>query len=300
MTIHGIHVTTPETGWCTAPVQHYRIWDCGVTWRHINTAPNVYDWSRLDMIVDTLIANGATNLTYVLGATPQWHAKDPNLPYYAPWLGPGSNSQPIDNTHWQAFVLAVANRYLGRIGSYQIWNEPQLKDFWGYDSWTALAEMTRIANNAVHSVSSSLKTISGPVLPRASSGGMTRGGKYLSALKAKSWPVDIYSAHMYPEIGYTPGRVREYAEAWQAKLTELGAPAKPKWITEINYNLFGGALSDAAIIDYMTRTDDICKDEGIFKCYWYCWQHSDPMLLGIPFTPTSQGTATLSDLIAAN
>lgn len=29
----------------------------------------------------------------------------------------------------------------------------------------------------------------------------------------------------------------------------------------------------------------------------YCWQHSDPMLLGIPFTPTSQGTATLATLL---
>lgn len=296
MTVHGLTVLNPELGWPTVPC-HMRLWDCGVTWRHINIAPGVYDWTRLDMIVNGLLGAGATNLTYVLGATPLWWAKDPSLPNYAPWLGPGSNSQPIDNTHWQAFCIQVATRYLGKIGSYEIWNEPQLKDFWGYDSYTALAEMTRIANNAIHGVSSSLKTISGAVLPRASSGGMTRGGKYLTALKAKQWPIDIYSAHMYPEIGYTPGRVRDYAQEWQAKLTKLNAPTKPKWITEINYNLQGGALSDAAIIDYMTRTDDICTDEGIFKCYWYGWQHTDPMLLGIPFTPTTQGTITLDVLV---
>jgi len=300
MTIHGMTVPTPELGWCTAPVEHYRIWDMGVTWRHVNIAPNVYDWTRLDYVVNGLIAQGATNLTYVLGATPLWWAKDPYLPNYAPWLGQGSNSQPIDNTHWQAFCIQVAARYLGRIGSYQIWNEPQLKDFWGYDDWTALAEMTRIANNAIHGVNASIKTISGPVLPRLSSGGMIRGGKYLSALKAKSWPFDIHSAHIYPEIGYTPGRWREYAEGWQEKLTSLSAPSKPKWVTETNYNLQGGPLSDLAIADYMNRTDDICKDEGIFKCYWYCWNHSDPNLLGIPFTTTSQGTVSLTALLAAN
>ena len=100
--------------------------------------------------------------------------------------------------------------------------------------------MTRIANNAIHAVSPTLKTISGAVLPRPSSGGMARGGKYLTALKARGWPYDICAAHMYPEIGYTPGRVRVFAQDWQAKLTDLAAPTKPKWITEINYNLGGG------------------------------------------------------------
>lgn len=295
MTIHGLTLVNPELGW-TPAANHVRLWDCGVTWRHINIAPNTYDWARLDYIVDGLRANGTTNISYVFGGTPLWHAKDPNLPYYAPWLGPGSNSQPIDNTHWQAFCIAIATRYLGKIGSYELWNEPQLKDFWGYDNWDALAEMHRIANNAIHSVSPGLKTISGAIVTRASSGGFTRGGNWYKALKAKSWPGDIYSAHMYPEIGYTPGRVRTYAENWNAKLLELAAPTKPKWITEINYNLFGGVLNDATIIDYMNRTETVCNDEGIYKCYWYCQNHTDPNLLGIPFTPGSQGMITLDNL----
>ena len=47
----------------------------------------------------------------------------------------------------------------------------------------------------------------------------------------------------------------------------------------------------------MTRTDGICTDEGIFKCHWYCWNHTDPNLLGVAFTPTSQGTQTLATLL---
>ena len=293
-------VPTPETGWCTAPVTHFRIWDCGVTWRHINIAPNVYDWTRLDYIVNGLLASGATNLSYVIACTPQWWAKDPNLPNYAPWLGPGSNSAPIDNTHFQAFCIQLAARYQGRIGSYEIWNEPQLKDFWGYDDWTVLAEMTRIANNAIHSVSPTIKTLSGAVLPRSSSGGMTKAGKYLTALKVKGWPFDIHNAHLYPEIGHTPGQWQEYVTDWKAKLASLSAPTKPMWVTETNMNLFGGPLSDTGISDYMERIDAICKAEGIFKIYWYCWNHGDPNLLGIPFTPTSQGTKTLTALLAAN
>lgn len=300
MTTHGMHVTNPETGWCSAPVGHYRLWDCSVTWRHINTAPDVYDWSRLDMIVDSLLAQGATDLVYVVGATPQWNAKDPNLDHYAPWLGPGSNSQPVDNVHLQSFVLKLAERYKGRIKAYQIWNEPQLRDFWGYNTWTALAEMTRIARNAIRTVDPQAKIVAAPVLPRPSSGGMNRGGKYLSALKAKKWPVDVYAAHFYPEIGMTPGRWRTFAQDWEAKLAELGAPSKPRWVTETNFNIFGGQLPDATVANYMTRVEKIADDEGIRRVFWYCWNHSDPNLFGIRFVTGSQGTTTLAQILAAN
>lgn len=300
MTVHGIHVTTPETGWCTAPVKHYRLWDCGVTWKHINTAPNVYDWSRLDMVVDGLIAQSATNLTYVIGATPLWDAKDPNLTHFAPWLGQGSNSQPKSNVHFQAFILKLVARYKGRIDSYQIWNEPQLKDFWGYDNWDALAEMTRIAYNAIKLVDPTAKVVAGPVIARPSSGGMRRGGRYLKALKAKNWPVDVYAAHFYPEIGMGPKRWREYARNWKSALTTLGAPKKPLWVTETNFNIFGGVLDDATINNYMSRVDVIAKNEGIRKVYWYCWNHSDKNLFGIPFATGTQGTLTLRRLLEEN
>lgn len=300
MTIHGMHVISPELGGCTAPVRHYRIWDSGCTWRHINTAPEVYDWSRLDYVIQQAQAAGADNFLYVLGATPQWLAREPQLPHYAPWLGPGSNSAPYDMDQWDQFVAELVTRYAGVIGSYQIWNEPQLKDFWGYDNWTVLATMTARAAPLIRNLGA--KVVSGPVLPRPSSGGMNRGGKYLQALKVRGWPVDIFAAHMYPEPGRTPGRWREYAEDWRYGLQELGAPARPRWVTETNMNLLGPSqpLSDAAIQDYMPRIDQICKDNDIFKVYWYAWNHQDPSLLGIPFTPSSQGTATLTQLLGAN
>lgn len=289
--IHGMGILD-NVNWPTINT-HIRIWDAGVTWKDIHLAPNVCDWSRLDSIVN---AHPGANFTYVIHGTPLWLAEHV-LQDYAPWIGPGCNCAPTSMTHWQWFVIQLATRYLGKIGSYQIWNEPQLKMFWGYDDWATLAEMTRIANNAIHAVSPSIKTISGAVLPRPSSGGMTRGGKYLKALRDKYWPVDIYAAHMYPEQGYTPGRFRTFAQDWQAKLTELNAPARPKWVTETNYNLFGGPLSLPAQDDYIQRTQTICEDEGIFKCYWYAWMHSDPNLLGIPFYPGSQGAVTLASMV---
>lgn len=54
-----------------------RIWDIGVTWRDIHLGVDVYDWSRLDAVVGQIEGMGA-RITYVVGATPQWLAKDPN------------------------------------------------------------------------------------------------------------------------------------------------------------------------------------------------------------------------------
>jgi len=297
MTIHGMHVINPELGPCTAPVEHFRIWDSHCTWKHIHKAPGVYDWTRLDYVVKNAQENGATNLTYVLGATPEWLARNPSLEHYAPWIGPGSNSAPYSMDEWVNFVREVVLRYRGEIGSFQVWNEPQLKDFWGYNSWTALAHMTELAYETVHKFNPSAKVISGAVIPRKSSGGMRRGGRYLKALRAKGWPVDIYSAHIYPEIDKTPGTWRLFVKRWENKLVRLGAPPKPRWVTETNMNLKGGPLSDEEISAYMRRINKICEEENIYKCYWYAWQHTDSHLLGIPFSPGSQGTSTLTQII---
>ena len=294
MTVHGIVVPRPEAGWPTG-VQHLRIWDMGVTWRDVNPSMERWDWSRLDTIIAQANVAGVRNFTYTLGMTPQWAARDPNA-HGAPWIGPGSSSPPWDLGLWTEYVTLVATRYRGVIGSYQVWNEPQLKEFWSPDGYAVLAEMTRLAYRAVKSVDPGAKVIAAPVLPRASSGGMKRAKKYLSALKSKGWPVDIWSAHFYPETDHTPGRWREYANEWTAALHALNAPKKPRWVTETNFNIFGPVLDATTVDSYMKRVDRIADETHIHKVYWYCWNHSDPNLFGIRFADGTQGARTLQHL----
>ena len=299
MTVYGLHVLD-DNDWPVIDVTHVRLWDCGVTWRHVNPARNVFDWKPLDDYIATARANGVTNFTYVLGATPAWAARSVALPHYAPWLGPGSNSAPHTMSDWERYVRKAVSRYKGIIQSYQVWNEPQLMDFWGERQFGVLATMTRIAYDIIKDIDPDAKVVAAPVLPRPSSGGMKRGSLYLRALKAKRWPCDVYAAHMYPEIGRSAGRVREFAVQWRAAMSVLDAPTKPKWITEINANLLGGQIDDAQAQDFMHRVDEICEDENIKRCYWYAWGQNDPMVLGIPFRADTQGTRSLSTLIAAN
>ncbi len=114
-------------------------------WDQIETARDQYDWTALDAAVDNARAAGATDILYVLGSTPRWAARNPDLPGL---YGPGSTSLPADPEDYLDFVREVAKRYEGRITAYQIWNEANTRSFYEGD-WTALAQLTRRAYDAI-------------------------------------------------------------------------------------------------------------------------------------------------------
>lgn len=265
-----------------------------MTWRDINPERGVFVWARLDDLVD----NGRCLL--VLGSTPQWAAHKPDLAAAA-WIGPGSSSRPENLDDWDAYVTAVVTRYKGRITAYQIWNEPQDKKFWeSTATFPVLAEMTKRAYKIIKVIDPTARVVAPPVLPRPASGGMTRGILLLRALKNEGWPVDVFSLHAYPEHGMGAPRFDWMVQRVKEVLLSIGAPHCPLWVTELNYNLMEGALPKRVIKPYMVATDRYARIQGVQRIYWYCWGHSDPKVLGIPFFPDSKGTAVLANLQAVS
>ena len=59
-----------------APVGAVRLWDSGVSWREIETAPGRFDFTRVDAQVNAARAHGASVLL-VLGQTPRFHSTKP-------------------------------------------------------------------------------------------------------------------------------------------------------------------------------------------------------------------------------
>jgi len=286
--IHGLHSLSPDA---EQPLRAVRLWDCGVTWRDLNPSKGEWTWSNLDQAI-----RPNHHYLYVLGATPQWAAKYKTAPHFAPWLGAGSNSPPADLRDWDEYVRRVATRYKGRITAYQIWNEPQLRDFWYPEGYITLGTMTKRAYNIIKEIDPHTKVVAPPILPRPSSGGIKRGTKILSQLKAKGWPVDVYAIHCYPEEGYGAARTSWMISQMKKALTALDAPTKPLWITEINYNLLNGALSLPNQMDLIQGTDIVGMGSRITRCYWYAMDHSDPNLLGVTFSPDSLTTKKLGQL----
>ncbi len=141
-----------------------RIWDNGVRWDEINTANNVYDFSKLDAVVANAEATGANEIMYVLGSTPEWLATDTSIPNY---LGAvGANSMPRDLGAWDKWVREVVSKYKGRIDSYQVWNEVNFSSFFS-GTPEQMVELTRRAAKIVHDVDPSAEVVT--EAPRSSS-----------------------------------------------------------------------------------------------------------------------------------
>jgi GH35 family endo-1,4-beta-xylanase len=266
----GMHFNRPEEG--IAPSDWVRLWDCGVTWKDIHLGPDQYDWSRLDYLVDLY---SDRKILYVFAATPQWLAKDPNAPHFAPWLGPGSNSLPHSIDEWNKFVWNVVTRYKGRISAYEIWNEPQLADFmfpYTLKNRNLLATMTKRAYSTIKSIDPSSIVLSASVLPRESSGGMKRGIKMMYALKRKGWPVDDIACHIYPESG---AGVADWRIMYQEVLRACNKTKAPGsiWVTETNFNLLGPIPSETRsrqLIRFLRSTPGIDR----MMIFWYSWNQS--------------------------
>ncbi len=92
-------------------------------------------------------ATGAQEILWVHGSTPAWAALDPEAPGL---YGPGTSSAP-DQQAYLTFLREVAQRYRGRITSYQVWNEANIKIFYrGKPDY--LAELTLRAREVLDEV----------------------------------------------------------------------------------------------------------------------------------------------------
>lgn len=92
-------------------------------WREIEgIEKGQYDWYRTDYIVDE-VEKAGLKLLVRLDQQPFW-----SEPLDNQWQ---DNQPPGDFQDFADFCGAVATRYRGRIGAYQVWNEPNLSREWG-------------------------------------------------------------------------------------------------------------------------------------------------------------------------
>ena len=92
-------------------------------WREIEgIEKGQYDWYRSDYIVEETEKAGL-KLLVRLDQQPYWSEPADNQ-----WQ---ENGPPGDMADFADFCGAVAARYRGRIGAYQVWNEPNLSREWG-------------------------------------------------------------------------------------------------------------------------------------------------------------------------
>jgi hypothetical protein len=154
-------------GWCptdsannVAAITTLRIWDSGMKWADIETASGTFDWSNMDLTVNTLATNPncTMGVIYTVGNTPPWASAcagqadpSPCLPGpTASGFGGGTQCAPGDGTfdfscvppsdvnsdgsgtdlQFQTFIATLVDRYAGKIAYYEVWNEADSPNFW--------------------------------------------------------------------------------------------------------------------------------------------------------------------------
>ncbi len=279
----------------TLTLSSVRLWDTGVRWDQIETSRDQYDWTALDAAVTNAQTAGATDILYVLGSTPRWASRSPDLPGL---YGPGSTALPADPEDYLDFLREVATRYKGRITGYQVWNEANTRSFYEGD-WTKLAQLTRRAYDTVKITDPAALVVaaSSTVIPDATFQDESFFFRYARALHKAGDPVDAMAVHLYPvDTSKGPDARAESIRAAQRVLNKVGVN-RPLWDTEVNYGDRREGLprivpDPQTAATYVARTYLDSATLGVARTYWYGW---DLSVLGIDMVDvngiTPAGTA---------
>ncbi len=218
-----------------------------------NGGAHTYVWGGLDAMVEAMARHGL-----------RWY---PVAAYSTAWSGsePGNLfSDPADPDDYAAFVAALAARY-GRSGSfwrahpqlpylptlsYEIWNEPNLAQFWSrqQDAPEHYADLYLTARAALHRVDPEADAVVGGLIDSEAEQFITRMYDHRPDARGN---VDAVGFHPYQQDGGALAAIRRMRE----RLDRLGARRVPIEITEVGW--FAGAMPEAArarTLRQLTRT----------------------------------------------
>lgn len=258
MHFHHLGGTTP---WPAVPVAEWRLWDAYVAWPNLQPAKNRWRFELLDHYV-AVAAEHNVGLLLPLGLSPAWASARPlEKSTYAP----GYAAEPRNMEDWRTYVRTVAQRYKGKIQAYEIWNEPNLKQFWSGNvdqMITLTAEASRI-----------IRSIDPQALIVSPSATQDRGIAWLAEFLSKGGGtlVDVIGYHLYV-APQPPESTLGLASSVKQLMLAAGISDKPLWNTEAGWFLpkpFPAELAAA----YVIREFAMNWDAGVQRLYWYAWDN---------------------------
>jgi polysaccharide biosynthesis protein PslG len=201
---------------------HVHYLRCAFSWNGIEPQPGKYDFRFWDMLVDESSRAGIEVIPYV-AYTPEWAARTKQQFWKQP---------PADLKTFTTLMTALATHFRGRIHSWELWNEPDNRDYWE-GSADEFADMVIPAAQAVRRADPVVKVVLG---------GLSYGpSEFLRELVSKHHIeryFDVIALHAYPESWHE----ERAEEAFQQKIPEMEevvrhAPNRPAlWLNEMGYS----------------------------------------------------------------
>jgi hypothetical protein len=279
---YGFHNFDPSD-WPRTDVGSLRLWDSGTSWRDIETTPGHFDLRHLDEIVTEARTHRARVLL-VLGQTPSFHvAADAPLAGPVEYYGNGATRAP-DPAAWRRYVRTVANRYAGRIGALQVWNEINIAGFWS-GTVVDMARLTHLARVEVDRANrrhrTAMKLLAPGFAARTNTLVMDRFWAQRYAGRSMNDLVDAVAVSLYPRVDGGPEDALDLLRYLQRAILRPRGVTRPIWDTEINYGLAPGGtglhpppLAPSRQAAYVMRTLLLQAAAGIRRVYWYAWDRT--------------------------
>jgi class 3 adenylate cyclase len=208
-------------------------------WDELEPARDQYEFGFWDAFVELAGAHEIELIPYV-AYTPEWNASGG---------GPGDfwRSPPRDLDQFAELMGLLAARYRGRIRSWELWNEPDNRDYWR-GSVAEYAELLRRGADAVHAVDERLAVVSG---------GLAGHLEFLDELFEQQDAarfVDVVNLHAYYET-WNPEPLEALSGyvAAASELVQRHGGRQSLWAAEVGYSDFrdGPRVSDATSAWYV-------------------------------------------------
>lgn len=289
------------TGVTASTVRNQDMTNGASRWSKIEWSPGLYTWGDVDSWVNTHYAAGR-ELVFLLWGTPAFYSARPSEIGAYGVGSPGASAEPSDMTKWSTFCTKVAQRYLGKVKYYEVWNEPNYNNdgvnlpsntsgcyFTG--TFAKLSEMVRRANQAIKAVDPTAKIICPATTVWEASGANTAGDFLTGMMTAstgdgsttmKDW-VDIIGVHLY--LPY-PNKVQDLAgviDRINAAKTTAGVSGLPTWDTEsAPIGPYLNILTDAQGKLLIARMLLTMAAKGIARTIYYQYDHGAGGMINRP------------------
>ena len=253
--------------------------ELGADWARLNiswsdwTEPSKGSYSKsafnsIDRGIDLARASGYRVMVTV-EESPAW-ARDSALP----------NHPPRDNEDLADFMAYVANRYLGKVEAYQVWNEPNLE--WAWPSGPDPAEYARMLRTVSPAIRGADPNAEVVFAGMNSNSYAFLEGAYDEVPDLGSY-FDVMAVHPYTFGNNAPEKVWREADGRisrgafvgyrevRATLEAHGDP-KPLWVTEFGWATYSGykGVSPETQADYLVRAlRCLEQDPYVEVAHWY-------------------------------
>lgn len=278
-TYFGLHIHRADAGtpWPPVGFGSWRLWDAYTTWPMLEPHRGAWDFKRLDKYVAMARLTGV-DILLPLGLSPAWASARPDEPSA---YKPGNAAEPREMDDWRNYVRTVAERYKGRIRYYELWNEPNLRNFYSGSVETML-QLARETYTILKQVDSQ-NMLAAPAA--------TEGGKQLDWLDrylvlGGGQFMDVLSHHFYVPRE-APEKMLPVVEDVRKIMARHGVANKPLWNTETGWWMENGDGTDsrpapfttwkklglAEAAAYVSRSLILGWAAGMERFYWFAWDN---------------------------